>query len=93
MLVLEIEENDEEVLRELEKAQKQVGKLSHDTKIVAASGTKLSEMTSSVTNVATAAEPASPGRGLSRRPARHCGEKADLSQNRMPEEEKYTKSG
>lgn len=38
--VLEIEENDAEVLREPEKVQKQVGKLSHDIKILTASETK-----------------------------------------------------
>lgn len=42
-----MEKTDEEVLSELEKAQKQVGRLSHDTKIIIASETKLGKLISS----------------------------------------------
>jgi DNA-directed RNA polymerase subunit H (RpoH/RPB5) len=47
-LVFEIEESDEEVLSKLEKVPKQVAKLSHDTKIITATETKLGKMISSV---------------------------------------------
>lgn len=40
-------EIDEEVLSELEKAQNQVGRLSHDTKIIIASETRLGKLISS----------------------------------------------
>lgn len=46
-LVLEMEESDEDVLNELEEAQKQRGRLNHDTKIIIASKTKLGELSSS----------------------------------------------
>lgn len=46
-LVLEMEESDEEVLNELEEAQKQRGRLNHDPKIIIASETKLGELSSS----------------------------------------------
>lgn len=42
-----MEKTEEEVLSELEKAQKQVGRLSHDTKIIIASETKLGKLISS----------------------------------------------
>lgn len=47
-LVLEMEESNEEVLSELGEAQKQVRKLSQDTKMITASESTLSGLVSSV---------------------------------------------
>lgn len=43
-----MEENEEEVLSELEKAQKQVGGLGYDTMIITASEIKVGRMIASV---------------------------------------------